>query len=267
MTGREKLMSDEENWYRRSDISSTFLKGLKVLSAFDDATPRLTLAEIGKLTELDRAAVRRLVITLVDFGYVEKTGKTFSLTPKILTLSGSYMRGNGVGVVVQPILNRYSEEMSAEISLAGVAETEAVYIAKSILAGSNISFGFTVGSRLSLLQTAIGRMLLASRDDSFVSDRVKNGSLRAYTHDSIMDRPLIRREIETARRQGFAIVTNEFEAGITGLAVPVGSPMTAKTVIGISAPVAVLRGNENRAHYLSVLQQCANELDRTQFES
>lgn len=257
-------ISSDEGLPQKHDISSTFIKGLRVLSTFDDDHPRLTLAEVGQLTGLDRAAVRRLMITLVEFGYVEKTGKHFALLPKTLTLTGSYMRGNAIGTVVQPILNKYSKEMAREISLASVADAEAVYIAKSILTETDISFGFTVGSRLPLLQTAIGRMLLGTREADVMAHLIKTASVHPYTPDSLMDRDAILREIMTARHQGYCVVNNEFEAGVAGLAVAVGPVAEAKTVIGISVPLAEFAQPKLRARSISILQQCANELVRTQ---
>ncbi|MCR8827485.1 IclR family transcriptional regulator domain-containing protein [Pseudosulfitobacter koreensis] len=245
------------------DISSTFFKGLQVLSAFDDDHPRLTMAEIGQITGLDRAAVRRLMITLVAFGYVQKTGKHYGLLPKILTLTGSYMRGNAMGTVVQPILNRHSKDLLKEISLAARADTEAVYIAKSILSDADISFGFTVGSRLPILQTAIGRMLLATCDDATLSQIVRTAPLRPYTAQSLMDREAILSKVQDARAQGYALVDNEFEAGVAGLAVPVGPVAGATMVIGVSVPLARLTGTDLKTHALNTLQQCANELVRS----
>lgn len=253
-----------EDRARKKDVSSTFFKGLSVLSNFNDDHPQLSLAEVGQLTGMDRATVRRLMITLVEFGLVEKTGKFYSLLPKVLTLTGSYMRSNAVGTVVQPVLNKFSKNLALEISLASMADAEAVYIAKSILADTDVSFGFTVGSRLPVLQTAIGRMLLGTLEEADMTQLVRTASVRLYTPESLMDRDAILRAVKTARDQGFAIVNNEFEAGVAGLAVAVGPVAEAKSVIGISTPVARLADPEQKAHHLSLLQHCANELFRTQ---
>lgn len=244
--------------------SSTFFKGLQVLAAFDDDHPRLTLADIGQITGLDRAAVRRLIITLVDFGYVEKSGKDFTLRPKILTLTGSYMRANAIGTLVQPVLNKHSRDIGREISLAAASDTEAVYIARSTLTDSDISFGFTVGSRLPLLQTAIGRMLLATRDEDAMMAQVRTGQLRPYTPDSLMDRAAIVGDILRARTRGYALVSGEFEAGVAGLAVPIGPAGSAKSVIGLSLPMTALADSQVEPKLLSALHLCANALVRAQ---
>ena len=59
------------------DISLTFMKGMSVLRTFDESHSQLTLADIARLTGIERAAVRRLVLTLVYLGYVRKDGTRF----------------------------------------------------------------------------------------------------------------------------------------------------------------------------------------------
>lgn len=249
-----------EHWYAPRDVSSTFVKGLSVLAAFDEGHARRTLPEIGKATGLDRAAVRRLVITLVDQGLLEKTGKTFALTPKILTYGASYLRGNAVGSVVQPVLNRHSQELGREIALAALSDGAAVYVAQASLKGAEVSFGFTVGSRLPVLHTAIGRMLLAYGAQDSCEAALAGAPLTRYTANSLMDRDQIAAQVALARDQGYALVRDEFERGIAGLAVPVGAFGQSRTVIGVSAPAAYFDDTTKRADCLGILQLCANDL-------
>ena len=66
------------------DVSLTFIKGMAVLKAFDAANTHLTLPQIARITGIDRAITRRLVLTLVQLGYVQQKERVFSLTPRIL---------------------------------------------------------------------------------------------------------------------------------------------------------------------------------------
>jgi IclR family pca regulon transcriptional regulator len=251
-----------DQWYSERDISTTLVKGMKVLAAFNEDQAWLSLPEIGRITSYDRATVRRLVITLVDLGFITKSDKSFSLSPKVLTLSSFYLRSHGVGATVQPILNRYSERIGKEISLATLSDGYALYLARSNVTNSAIFFGFTVGSRLPLLHTAIGRMLLATAQSNEMDTLIDNSALVQYTADSSMDRQVIRGRVQDASDQGFTLVCGEFEAGITGLAVPVGHHGKAKTVIGISAPTGDLQNEKIQSDCLSILHLCGNELDR-----
>ncbi len=256
-------MPDAAPWYAERDISTTFAKGLRVLEAFDEKTRSLSMPEIAVATGLDRASVRRLVVTLVHLGYLEKSGRSFALTPRVLGLAGGYLRGNRIGAVVQPILNRFAAELDHEISLAALEGETAIYVAQSSQRGSAVSFGFTVGSRLPVLHTAVGRMLLACACPDCAAHMVETGALPAHTPHSLQDRGRILAELRQIAAQGHAFVQQEFEAGVSALAVPVGPAPVARVVLGLSDQAQRLAEPTVRQATLAHLQQCASELDRT----
>lgn len=245
------------------DISTTFAKGLSVLSAFDEAHTDLTMPQVVEATGLDRASVRRLVLTLVHLGYLEKVGRSFRLTPRVLRHAGAYLRGNQIGSVVQPILNRHAGELGSPISLATLDGSTAMYVAQSTLPDSAISFGFTVGSRLPALHTAVGRMLLACAATDRAGRIVRDTSIVRHTPRTRMDRQEILRAVAAAQRDGVAIVRGEFEAAATGIAVPVGPSDAARVVVGASGQGARLDDAAERARFVTALQGCASAIART----
>lgn len=220
------------------DISTTFAKGLAVLRVFDDTHSHLTLSEVAALAGFDRAAVRRLMLTLVHLGYARRDGRRFSLTPRVLVLAGSFLRGNRFGTHVQPILNRHAAMIGSTVSIAIADEGSAVYVAQSVMQEHEISFGFTIGSRLPLLSTAIGRMLLAYGDPAWAEGVIRSAPLPALTARTLRDRDAIARAVAQARADGHAVVSGEFEPGITGFAVAIGGLGTARAVVGTSRPEA-----------------------------
>ncbi|MGV8938624.1 MAG: IclR family transcriptional regulator [Allorhizobium sp.] len=249
--------------FAERDISSTFVKGMAVLKAFDDTHTRLTLAEIAQITKLDRASVRRLTLTLVYLGYAEKDGRHFSLSPQVLLLAGSFLRGNQFGTHIQPLLNRYSGRIGQTVSLAIPDGNSAVYVAQSTAMEDAVSFGFTVGSRLPLLHTAIGRMILAFGDPEWSEQTIRTAVFERYTPDTVTERDEILRRTATGRALGYTIVENEFEPGVTGFAVPVGSLHNLKAVVGTSKSTLGIRGEDDRLQTISLLQQVAQELSRS----
>jgi IclR family pca regulon transcriptional regulator len=249
------------------DISSTFVKGMAVLKAFDDTHTRLTLAEISQITKLDRASVRRLTLTLVHLGYAEKDGRHFSLSPQVLILAGSFLRGNQFGTHIQPLLNRFSGLIGHTVSLAISDGNSAVYVAQSTAQDDAVSFGFTVGSRLPLLHTAIGRMILAFSLQDWAKDTIRMTEFDQYTPETIMDRDVILTRVLRCRALGHAIVENEFEPGVTGFAVPVGGVDVLKAVVGTSKSTRGIRSEDDRLQTISLLQQVAQELGHSRLFS
>jgi IclR family pca regulon transcriptional regulator len=243
--------------FSQRDTSSTFAKGIAVLRAFDDRNTSLTLAAIARMTGLDRAAVRRLMLTLVDMGYAYRHGNQFSLSPKVLTLAGSFLRGHQFGSVVQPLLNRYASQIQLPVSLAIVDEESAVYIAQATLQESEITFGFTVGSRLPLLHTAIGRALLSVSESGWVSSAIASIAFERYTSATVMNRRILRKTIAECKNAGSAVVTNEFEAGVTGIAVPVDTT----AAVGTSCDSSSLKRAQQQ-QIISQLTRLSRELVR-----
>jgi len=250
-----------DNWYSERDVSSTFIKGLRVLSAFQASRSRLTLPEIGDATGFDRATVRRLVATLVESGHVRKHARHFTLTPTVLAFAGCYLRSNGIGTVVQPILDKFSDLLKLQVSFAQLAGDSVIYVAQSHNKKSVVSLGFTIGSRLPVIHTALGRALLAYEDKAVASSLIETAELKQYCADTKMDRKAIGQEIETIREQGYAIVTSEFENGIAGISVPVGHLDACKGVVGISHPVGEVKDEKLKEQCIVGLQSCAKEIN------
>lgn len=68
-------------------------RAMAVLHAFSADRPELTLSQAAKATGLDRATVRRLLLTLTELGYVSRHDRVFRLTPRTMELGRTYLAG------------------------------------------------------------------------------------------------------------------------------------------------------------------------------
>jgi IclR family pca regulon transcriptional regulator len=241
------------------DISLTFLKGMTVLRAFDEDHSHLTLAEIARITGIERAVVRRLVLTLLQLGYVRKDDNRFSLTPHVLVLAGGFLRGNQFGRLIQPLIEICAREVGFSVGLAMRDGDDAVYVAQSQRVTTRCTFGFTIGSRLPLLSTAIGRALLAWGDQVWADGVIAHAALTRFTTETVQDRAVIAARIGTVRQTGISVVDGEFEAGAIGIAVPVGPIGHARAALGLSEPASALHP-ERQADVTMILQRYATEI-------
>lgn len=216
------------------DISLTFAKGLAVLASFDEESREQTLAEIALATGLDRAIARRLVLTLLKQGFVRQNGRRFSLTPRVLILAAGFLRANDFGRLVQPALDACAAELGQAVALAMADGDHAVYVAQSSGSSARFTIGLTVGSRLPLLSTALGRALLAFGEEVWAQSQIENAPLLRHTPHTRLDRQSIDAELALARNNGYALVTEEFEHGIYGLAAPVGTVGSAHAALGMT---------------------------------
>lgn len=244
------------------DISLTFLKGMAVLKAFDEDQMHMSIADIARMTDLDPATARRLVLTLVRLGYVRKDGRTFSLTPRILVLASGFLRGNNFGKFIQPLLNNCASETGLAVSLSMIDERDVLMVAQSTLRSTSITYGFTIGSRLPLLHTAIGRMLLAYGPEEWAAEALESAPLHQLTPDSLADRDEIRKAVDEVGRKGFAVVRSEFEIEVTGVAVPIGRKGSIRAALGVSDVSAAFETEGRLIEIVNSLRRSASELAR-----
>ena len=152
----ELAVSDQEN----GDYVSSFARGLEVIRAFTRAKPSMTLSEVADRTDMNRAAARRFLLTLVREGYVETNGKHFRLHPKVLELGFTALSSMDICDVAQPVLNELSEKLSESCFVAVFDGTSAVYVARAA-SRRVMNVGINVGNRAEAYAVSTGRVLLS----------------------------------------------------------------------------------------------------------
>ena len=216
------------------DISLTFAKGMSVLKAFDSGQTHMTLPQIARATGFDRAITRRLVLTLVHLGYVRQQDRLFSLTPRILVLAGGFLQARQFGKTIEPVIQTFSNQIAEAISMAMIDGSQAVYVAHARERASAISIGFTVGSKVPLLTTAIGRALVSACPPEMAAELIRSAPLEAHTPSTQTDRNAIAEDIALTAKRGHAFVDDQFEAGVAAIAVPIRADGVEPSALGVS---------------------------------
>jgi IclR family pca regulon transcriptional regulator len=215
-------------------------RGLAVIVSFDAEHQEMTLAQVAQRTGYTRATARRFVHTLVELGYMRTNGKTFSLTPQVLRLGNAYLSGLGLPQVAQPHLERLSGQLGESTSAAVLDGTDIVYVAR-VATRRIMSVGIAVGTRFPAYATSMGRVLLAALDKDALADYLVRADLGALTPRTTHDPVSLRRELDRVREQGWALVDQELERGLTSLAAPIAATGRA-TVAALNVSSATIDG-------------------------
>lgn len=223
---------------RETDFIGGFAKGLKVIEAFGEDQPRLSIADVSRITGLDRATARRCLLTLTELEYAEYDGKFFMLLPKILRLGHAYLSSTPLPTIIQPHLDRLSDAVGESASASVLDGTEIVYIARASQMRV-ISINLMAGSRLPAYCASMGRVLLAwlhEPEAQVLLERTERKALTPFTKVEIA--PLMT-ELSIIRGQGYAINDQELEIGLRSIAVPVFNHRgLVVAALNIGAPVA-----------------------------
>jgi IclR family pca regulon transcriptional regulator len=202
------------------DFVLSLARGLQVIESFEGHVEGRSIVEISQRTGLSRAAIRRILLTLEFLGYVERSRQVYRLRTQVLRLGFSFLSSSSVVEAARPVLERITETLHESSSMSMLDGEEIVYVARSA-ASRVLSAGLSVGSRLPAFCTSMGRVLLAALPDEELEAYLHGLKPKAYTSRTIVDIAQLRKAILQVRRQGYAIVNEELEAGLRSLAVPV----------------------------------------------
>ncbi|WP_134681518.1 IclR family transcriptional regulator [Paracoccus ravus] len=230
------------------DIMGGLAKGLSVIETFTAEHPRQSIAEVSAASGLDRATARRCLLTLAHHGYADYDGKFFTLTPRILRLGTACLATMPLPQIVQPNLDRLSEEIAESSSVSVLDGVEIVYVARAAQRRV-MSIALMPGSRLPAYCTSMGRVMLAALNPAELSAFLAQAPFAQrtpytrFTAESLID------ELARVRRDGFAIIDQEVEIGLRSIAVPLLNSrglVVAALNVGLAAAHATPQELQNR---------------------
>jgi IclR family pca regulon transcriptional regulator len=243
------------------NFMTSLARGLIVIQAFTQQSPQMTISQLSVKTGLSRAAVRRCLYTLTKLGFAgAEDGSRYSLRPRMLTLSHTYTTSNTLSTAAQPILERMSAALRESFSVATLDGEDIVYIARTQVSRV-MAVDLHIGSRLPAYCTSMGRVLLAYLPTEQLEQYFAKAVLTPHTTRTIISVEKLRLALRNVRRNGYALVDQEYEVGLRSLAVPVysasGRVVATLNLSGNAPRLSVL---EMQSRFLNHLRNAANEL-------
>lgn len=208
---------------RPKDAVQSLERAIAVLTTFDREHRHLTLTEVAERCRLPRSAARRFLHTLVELGFVEVSGRKFTLTPQVLELGYANLSRFTLADVCQPHLEALARNLGLSASVTVLDGPDIRYVSRVEVA-SGMSVSLKAGSRLPAHQTATGRVLLAALPEAELNRHLDFSAPQdphpAPAHD---ERSRLERELDIIRRQGWAFADQVLDVGVQALAVPLRS--------------------------------------------
>lgn len=243
------------------NFMTSLARGLVVVQAFTQQNSQMTISQISVRTGLSRAAVRRCLYTLTKLGFAgTDDGSRYSLRPRMLTLSHTFTTSNTLSSAAQPVLERMSVAHRESFSVATLDGDDIVYIARTSV-NRVMAVDLHIGSRLPAFCTSMGRVLLAYLPSDQLEQHLARMALTPFTTRTITSMDRLRLALRNVRRNGYALVDQEYEVGLRSLAVPVFSP-TGRVVatLNLSGNAPRLSVLEMQTRFLVPLRNAASEL-------
>lgn len=226
-------------------------RGLAILEALAKSPRSLGVSELGRLLDIDKASVHRLLAVLARRGYIEQDPVTrrYACTPRIMELSAVLLAQMDLPRRAWPYLRELVQRTGQSAHLAVLARGSpqwAVYIGEERSA-SHIQVDVRVGEMAPTHCTAVGKALIAYLPEASLRPLATPGALERYTPRTITSFPDLARHLAQVRARGYAVDDEEFHLNIRCIGAPVrdntGVVVASLGISGIAAelPLATVQ--------------------------
>lgn len=235
-------------------------RGIAVIQVFSHEHPALTLSEVARLAGITRATARRILLTLEHLGFVRADGRSFSLTPRVLTLGWAYLSSLNLWEIAQPLMEDLVAETKESCSAATLDLPDIVYVAR-VPTRRIMTIALSVGTRLPAHATSMGRVLLAGLPESELHRFLAQTTLERYTDRTVTDPAELEAVLARVRAQGWALVDEELEVGLRSIAAPIrGADGRTIAALNVSTAASRVSHDELQGRFLPALLRTADSI-------
>lgn len=244
----------------RGERLQSLERGLAVLRAFTSDAPALTISEVAERTGLTRATARRILLTLADLGYVDSERRAFSLNSSVLDLAKPFAGRQDSWSFARPYLESLTERTGESASIAVLDDTDILYVARS-QTRRLMTLAVAVGSRLPAHATSKGRVLLAFLPEPELEAYFARRAMARFTEQTVVDEAELREILADVRREGFAIVDQQLEVGLSSVAAPiVDASGRISAALSLCAHAGRVDGATLRADFVPLVVETARRV-------
>lgn len=223
---------------------SSVLKVFNILNALGEQK-EIGVSELSQRLMMSKATTYRFLQTMKSLGYITQEGEAdkYSLTLKLFELGAKSLEYIDLISIANKEMSIISDQTMEALHLGTLDENAIIYIHK-IDSKYNLCMQSRIGRRNPLYSTAIGKVLLADKDDKTVRDMLKKVDFIQHTERTIRNVDHLIDELNTVRSDFYAQDNEEQESGIRCVAAPVYDRF-GNVIAGLSISLPTLRFEEN----------------------
>ncbi len=199
-------------------------RALQLIERLTEAPDGLSLADISRELTVNKAIAVRLLETLEHAGYVWRNdmAQRYHLTYRVSNLGLRQLQQSGLLGQCTSILEDLAERTGELVRLSIVENNERItWIYAVVGTRRSLRIDPNFNFEVSLHSHATGKAWLMTLSPERVIELLKRDGMSALTRQTSTDIKALQRELETARRRGFAMTFEENEIGVIAVAAPV----------------------------------------------
>lgn len=216
---------------------------LAILAAFDATHRELSLSDLARRAGMAVPTAHRLVRELAEWGALRRTGAgTYVVGRRLWDIGLLAPVAHELREVAVPFLHDLYGATLETVHLA-VREDDQVLYLETLSGSRSVPVVSTVGSRLPMHATGVGKVLLAYAPPG-IQEKVLSGPLPRLLPRTITSPAVLARQLDRVRADGYATTDEEMTPGARSIGVPI---VTGDGVTGaLGFVVSDLRRSQDR---------------------
>lgn len=242
---------------------STLAKALETLETLAQVNTEgesgIGLTDLAKRVHLAVPTLFRILTTLQSRGYVQKNEQTsrYQLTLKTWEVGSAAVRRLTIREVARPWMEQLVKETNETAHLA-VLQGQDIMVLDRLDSPHPVKVETYMGQRAPAHCSATGKILLAFASDETQQEFLSH-KLKSFTPNTLSDHHLLEQEFARVRQQGYAVIDEEWQEGVSSVAVPVWSH-TSQVIasLSIAAPSERFTEERLRQHFIPALTKAGH---------
>ena len=239
---------------------SSVLKVFSILQALGEQK-NIGVSELSQRLMMSKATTYRFLQTMKTLGYVtqEEEADRYALTLKLFELGAKSLEYVDLIGLADKEMRFISEQTNEALHLGALDDDSIIYIHK-IDSNYSLRMQSRIGRRNPLYSTAIGKVLLAEREQNFIRDTLSRVTFVKHTEKTLENTDQLIAELILVKEQHYAQDNQEQEPGLRCIAAPIYDRF-GTVIAGISISLPTIRFDEDRlSYYVGLLHQAGKNV-------
>lgn len=222
-----------DNNYRIRSVN----RALKLLKCFSFEKNQLSLNELSTMLGLNKSTVHRLVKTLEEEDMLKKdpSSEVYSLGMAVFQLGNVYRDSLELRSVALPIMQALALSVGETVLINIISDFQKITIEK-VNGPQGLRPAIKVGHVLPVHIGSSGKVLLAFMEKEKIDEWLQKQELQAFTEHTIINKEVLKKELEQIREIGYAVGFEERTVGGAGVSAPIfdysGKVIASLSVVG-----------------------------------
>lgn len=241
---------------------TTVVKAIRVMQAFSYSEPVLGVSELSRRLEMGKSTVHRILTTLVDEGFVQRTSDNrYRLGLRLYELGQVVVAGLELREVAHVPLERLRTQSGETAHLAVLEVPDVVYLER-FESPSTLRLFSRLGRRSHAHATSSGKCLLAFGSQDDFATVIASGLPRVAPRTITTPR-LLANALADIREKGYVVSVEESEKGVVSVGAPVfGHTGACIAAVSVAGPIMRMPP-DNLDRFINLVTATAASISRS----